>query len=351
MPHVYEPLQAGLDHLNGCKIAGSDPFEVASASALLEVYDSYYDNDKYDVVSVEATQKITIPETKFSLTGRFDTFLRNGNGKLINLEHKTTASALDNPWHPQLAKTSFDRQISLYHLLAYLNGEMVEETWMDVIRKVSLRPKAIPAGTANKRFGSKREIVDESKYFGKELSQETLKAFRDDKLKKENAEMYRYRVLHVLNENPEAYFRRKTRITRTVDEMKEAFRQLVMVAKEIERAEETDAWYQNTNSCFAYGTTCPYWTICSGTDHPESDTWVPRKGSSQSGRFNLSHSRIGTFHSCRTKYYFTYVLGIEKAAREKSAALRYGSLVHDALEKYWLQQKELRNGNSGTSEV
>ena len=75
MPHVYEPLQAGLDHLKACQSTGSDPFEVASASALLEVYDSYYNNDKFDVVSVEATQKINIPDTKFSLTGRFDTFL------------------------------------------------------------------------------------------------------------------------------------------------------------------------------------------------------------------------------------------------------------------------------------
>jgi len=342
---LYTPLDAAKEHLRRQKTEGSDPFEVASATALLEGYDAYHPNQKFEVVSVESVKSINIPETSFRLTGRFDTLLRDERGRLINLEHKTTSSALDNSFHPQLAKTSFDRQISLYHLLAFKNDDPIEETWMDVIKKVALRPKAIPAGSANKPIGSKREITTKNQYYGRDISQESLTLFRADKLNKENPELYGYRVGAAVAENPDAHYRRKTRITRTVDEMKDMHRQLVQVAKEMERAEKEQSWFQNTNSCFAYGSTCTFWTLCSGTDSPDSETWSPRKGSSQSGRFNLSHSRIGTFHGCRRKYYYTYVLGIEKAREEKSAALRYGSLVHDALEQYWLRMKEDQNGN------
>lgn len=345
----FLPIDAAKDALRRKQTEGSDPFECASAMALLDGYESYHPNDRFKVVSVESIQRITIPGTAFSLSGRFDTLLHDEHGRLINLEHKTTNAALDNPFHPQLAKTSFDRQISLYHMISYLNHQHIEETWMDVIRKVSLRPKSIPLGTEKKPFGSKREIEDTATYFGNEVSQETLTQFRAETLKKENPELYGYRVAHAISENPDGYYKRKTRVTRTVDEMRDTLNQLVQVAREIERAEEDESWYQNTNSCFAYGTACAFWTLCSGTDSPSSETWIERKGSSQSGRFSLSHSRIGTFHACRRKYYYTYVLGIEKGGQERSAALRYGSLVHDALEVYWKQFKELQNGNSGSN--
>ena len=348
---LYTPLDAAKEHLRKQKTQGSDPFEVASATALLEGYDLYHPNDKFEVVSVESVKSMNIPETSFKLSGRFDTMLRDQRGNLINLEHKTTNSALDNSFHPQLAKTSFDRQISLYHLLAFKNDEPLEETWLDVIRKVGIRPKGIPAGTANKTRGTKKEIASTKTYYGKDISQETLTSlFRTDKAIKENPELYGYRVSASIAENPDNHYKRKTQITRTVDEMKDMHRQLVQIAREIERAEEEGAWFQNTNSCFAYGSACAFWTLCSGTDTPDSETWMPRQGSAQSARFSLSHSRIGSFHGCRRKYYYTYVLGIQKAREEKSAALRYGSLVHDALEVYWLRQKEDQNGNFRTSE-
>tara|TARA_R100001082_G_scaffold104366_1_gene75672 strand:+ start:2143 stop:3282 length:1140 start_codon:yes stop_codon:yes gene_type:complete len=337
------PIFAALDNLHTAEVQGANPYEVASAAALIKEYDQYHDNSIHEVVSVEQTLTTTIPGTRFTLTGRFDTMLRNSRGELINLEHKTTGQNLDNRFHPQLTKTSFDRQISLYHLLSYLNGKMVAETQLDVIRKVSLRPKALPRGTDELIFGSRLEIEQEDSYFGHKLSQESLTKYQSGNLKKETPEMYGARVCNAIAEDQPKYFKRKTGITRSVKEMKFALQQLVMVAKEIERAEDDKLFYQNTNSCHAYGSVCPYFQLCSGTDSLDSETWQPRRGAASSGRFNLSHSRIGVFNSCRAKYFYMYVKGIEKKTREDSDALRYGSLVHDALEQYWLTHKEIND--------
>ena len=46
---------------------------------------------------------------------------------------------------------------------------------------------------------------------------------------------------------------------------------------------------------------------------------------------SVSASRLSTFHQCRLKFYFRYVLGLVKP---KSAALHLGSSVHAAL-KFW----------------
>lgn len=337
------PIFAALDNLHTAEIQGSDPYEVQSAASLIKVYDEFHDNDQHEVVSAEQVLTATIPGTRFTLTGRFDTMLRNSRGGLINLEHKTTSSALDNPFHPQLTKTSFERQISLYHVLGWLNEQPIVETHLDVIRKVALRPKALPRGTDELPFGSRLEIEQEDSYFGQKLSQGSLTQYQSGNLKKETPEMYGARVTHTVREQQETYFKRKTGITRSETELKAALNQLVMVAKEIERTEDEKLFYQNTGACHSFGSPCPYFQLCSGTDSLDSDTWQPRKGAASSGRFNLSHSRIGTFNSCRAKYYFTYVEGIEKRNRSESAALRYGSLVHDALEQYWLTRKETQD--------
>tara|TARA_B100000700_G_scaffold212209_1_gene233306 strand:+ start:2096 stop:3142 length:1047 start_codon:yes stop_codon:yes gene_type:complete len=337
------PIFAALDNLHTAQIQGADAYEVQSAASLLKVYDEVHDNDLHEVVSAEQTLTATIPGTRFTLTGRFDTMLRNSRGQLINLEHKTTSSALDNPFHPQLTKTSFERQISLYHILGWLNEQPIEETHLDVIRKVALRPKAIPKGTEDKPLGSRIEIEENDSYFKQKLSQDSLTQYQSGDLKKETPEMYGARVTHTVRTQAETYFKRKTGITRSESELKAALNQLIMVAKEIERTEDEKLFYQNTGACHSFGSPCPYFQLCSGMDSLDSDTWQPRRGAASSGRFNLSHSRIGTFNSCRAKYYFMYVQGIEKRTREDSAALRYGSLVHDALEQYWLTKKETQN--------
>src|SRR5688500_7540258 len=43
----------------------------------------------------------------------------------------------------------------------------------------------------------------------------------------------------------------------------------------------------------------------------------------------VSASRIQTFHQCRLKFYFRYVLRLQKP---KSAALHVGSVVHEVLQ-------------------
>ncbi len=337
------PILAALDNLSVAEVQGSDPYEVASAAALMKFYDELYENDKADVVSVEQTFTANIPDTRFQITGRFDTMLRNERGELVNLEHKTTSRNLDDRFHPQLTKTSFDRQISLYHLLGYLNGQYIAETQLDVIRKVALKPKAPMLGNKNKIFGTRREIEERSSYYGVKLGQETLTKFRNGDLKRETPEMYGARVTDVVSRTPEKYYRRKRNITRSNDELKFALHQLIVMTKEIERTEDEKLFYQNTGACHSYGSVCPYFQLCSGTDSMESNSWQPRRGAASSGRFNLSHSRIGVFNSCRAKYFYMYVKGIEKKTREDSDALRYGSLVHDALEQYWLTHKEIND--------
>ena len=48
---------------------------------------------------------------------------------------------------------------------------------------------------------------------------------------------------------------------------------------------------------------------------------------------NLSHSRIQTFQQCQRRYRYGYVDGYRPVA--KAQPLRFGSLMHDALETWW----------------
>ncbi len=52
-----------------------------------------------------------------------------------------------------------------------------------------------------------------------------------------------------------------------------------------------------------------------------------------SGSNLLTHSRVTTFRTCARKHFFSYELGIKSSGESK--ALRVGSNVHKALEKFW----------------
>lgn len=47
----------------------------------------------------------------------------------------------------------------------------------------------------------------------------------------------------------------------------------------------------------------------------------------------LTHSRVSTFRTCARKHFYSYELGVKPTGESK--ALRIGSVVHKALEKFW----------------
>jgi len=62
----------------------------------------------------------------------------------------------------------------------------------------------------------------------------------------------------------------------------------------------------------------------------------------------LTNSRIRCFQTCRQKHYFQYELGIEKVDEEEREALFFGTVMHSALEQFFLALQRIQQHNPVT---
>jgi hypothetical protein len=96
-----------------------------------------------------------------------------------------------------------------------------------------------------------------------------------------------------------------------------------------------------------YNSPCKYLGICSGHDTVDSGNWQTKPWvhnelpvlNSGNGSGVLTNSRIRCFQTCRQKHYFQYEMGIERIDEEEKEALFFGSLMHSALEQFFLTLK------------
>lgn len=230
----------------------------------------------------------------------------------VVVEHKTTSADI-TPGSPYWRRLALDAQVSLY-----LGG--AGSLLYDVIKKPSLRPlRATP--------------VEARRY----TKAGTLYAAQREH--DETPDAYEARLLADIAQHPDAYYQRGT-VVRTEEEAQEAGRDVWMTARMIRESRYLDAWPRNPSACDAYGRTCDYWPVCSGTASIDDDVLYRDAGAQHEELPGVRHSlplltssSLSTYRACPRRYLYSY----ERRRRPIATAhaLTFGTLIHAGLEVWW----------------
>ena len=230
----------------------------------------------------------------------------------VVVEHKTTSADI-TPGSPYWRRLALDAQVSLY-----LGG--AGSLLYDVIKKPSLRPlRATPVE-------ARRYTKAGTLYAAQREADETPDA-------------YEARLLADIAQHPDAYYQRGT-VVRTEEEAQEAGRDVWMTARMIRESRYLDAWPRNPSACDAYGRTCDYWPVCSGTASIDDDVLYRDAGAQHEELPGVRHSlplltssSLSTYRSCPRRYLYSY----ERRRRPIATAhaLTFGTLIHAGLEVWW----------------
>lgn len=336
-------LELGFDAINSA-VAESrhDNSELIGAKCrgMLRGYDRLYRNAGYETLHVERlmTADLVNPETQrisrtFKTAGKLDIIARHSNRTTI-IDHKSTSEDISDPNAPYWRQLVIEGQVSHYALLAWLNGEKVDDLVWDVMRKPSISPKKITKA-------ERAAVVSSREYFNAPLSIASLEAMQTEE--RETLEMYEARLAHdCTKERPQWYFQRRP-VPRLDSELLEYAGELWDHGQEILATRNNGRNVRNSGACMMYGSPCKFLGICSGYDTPDSDKWKTKTNVHTElpdlegdGREVLTNSRIRCFQTCKRKHYYQYELGIERQDEEEREALLFGTIWHLGLNAYWL---------------
>jgi len=336
-------------------IKSEDAYAAARARALITVYDEVWRNKwaDYEVLDVEREFQFPLlnPETEsasrsFDEAGKMDVLTKHKpTGRLVVIEHKTTSDSVapDSDYWDRL---KMDTQCSKYFLAAAQGGQDVAGILYDAISKPGQRPSQVPTldsegfkivldGTGTRIFtkdGKKpRETVDAEKGWVVQGRIETPKEFED-------------RLLVVLRECPYEYFAQRE-VGRTDSDILEYMNDAWALSQQLLYARSKSLWPRNPQACNMMGM-CEMFDLCCGRASVDGVRYVKRDKvhaelTIQGGdRQLLTNSRGNAYRKCARYHFHKYEEPIEKVKDEDAnSALRFGTLLHSALEMYFTKLK------------
>ncbi len=311
-------------------------YDLVRAEVMIRGYDARWadDAEQYDVVAIEAEfrSKLTNPDTgassrTWTLAGKLDGILRERGGekRTLLIEHKTSSADV-GPGSDYLKRLRLDGQVSIYYAGAAALGHQLDGVIYDVLIKPSRRPlRATPPEarkfTKDGRLYANQREVDES------------------------PEEYRDRLIEAVSEAPNEHFVR-AEVVRLETEVKDGLADVWAWGQTLREAESTGRHPRNPDACVRYGSTCPFFPVCTGeasledaTLYRRSEVLHPELNTNADDRL-LSSSRLSSARACQRLHRLTYIEGYRPA--EDADALRFGSLIHLALEAWWLAPQSQR---------
>jgi hypothetical protein len=299
-----------------------DPYELARAEAMIVGYDCRWGSEQFETLAVEAEffTSLVNPETgsasrTWRLGGKIDAIVRDEQGRVLIVEHKTATGEI-GAGSEYWKRLRLDGQVSIYYEGARSLGYDVEACLYDVLGKPAQRPyKATPL---------------EARKFTKDGRLYATQRDRD-----ETPEEYRDRVLNAIAEDPAGYFQRGE-VVRLEAEMADALHDVWSIAKQIREAELAKRFPRNPDACVRWGRTCEFFPVCSGETSIDGPAFRRSAAHSElsAGSANLlTTSRLSSARACQRLHKYRYADGIRPAVEAES--LRFGSLVHKALEAWW----------------
>lgn len=289
----------------------------------------------HEVVEVEASRTVAFKAglNTYHIGCITDTVLRDSEGKLYALEHKTASP--DTQLHggaPYWSRLELDFQLNLTHLIWGLLGEPLAYTIQDVIVKPRHLRKKMPKGSSARDFGTRWEIDNWRTYYGYTFPPKGVPIQDISGMESDVAAELRLQYEYTCDTGQDRYFKRSPRIYSDMDKlMRWAQDTLIPV---LEASREGEPRPQNANHCTAYHSCCPFLGLCRGLseeadfERKEDDKW----------QHVLTKSKAQTLLDCQRKFHYKYERRLD--AEEKASYLEFGRVFHEAIEAYYLQIKE-----------
>jgi hypothetical protein len=256
---VAEPAAGPLDSALAA-VAGraADEYEQVRVDELLRGYDARWlaDASHYEVLGVESSYRAPLlnPATRFArsrtwqLAGKIDAIVRRReDGRVLVVEHKTTAEEIETDDKHYWSTLALDPQISGYCVGAEALGHQVDEILYDVARKPGMRPlRATPLEA--------RKYTKGGQLYAQQREQD------------ESAEEYRARVRAEIDAALPRYFQRRA-IPRTQSQIHDYLVDAWQQGRAMRELELARFAPRNADACHRFGT-CPFWLACSTGTHP-----------------------------------------------------------------------------------
>lgn len=323
-------------------------YDVAKARALIVGYDhqwaaKYAD---YEVIEVESEFRFQLlnPETgtasrTFDEGGKIDGLLRHRvTRRYAVLEHKTTAddiSAGSDYW----TKLGMDTQCSKYILAQRAQDREVGNLLYDVIHKPGSRPCQIPTLDDDgvkivlDSGGNRVRTKDGKKW---RESADTEKGYVLQSVKETPAQ-YGARLMEEISADPYRYFAQRE-VPRLDTDLLEYMEDAWALSQQILHYRRAKLWPRNPAACDAFSK-CEFFDLCAGRSSVDGIRYRQSEkhrelSMEEGGKGLLTNSRLTALRKCARFHFHRYEEPIEPCT-EESEALRFGTLMHAALEAYF----------------
>ena len=322
--------------------------EVAKAKALIIGYNLQW-SEKYAAYAVVAAEEefrfpLINPDTEgmsktFDEAGKIDLVLRHkASGRHVLVEHKTTSDSIE-PGSDYWDKLAMDTQCSKYILAWRQRGHDIGNLLYDVIHKPGSRPRQIPT------------LDEDGKKIVLDASGERVKT-KDGKKWRESGDTELGYVLQTTQETPEQYFERlkseieadpsryfaQREVPRFDSDLLEYMSDAWALSQQILIYRRANLWPRNPAACSAFGT-CEFFDLCAGRASVDGIRYresVKHRelSANEEGKELLTNSRLTALRKCARYHFHRYEKPIEPV-KEESDALRFGTLMHNAMEAYF----------------
>ncbi len=241
-------------------------FDYVKAVALMVGYTAHWGQCDYETLEVE--KEFTLPimqtsddeehtfDTGYKIKGRIDAIVRDSEGKVYNVEHKTTSKDISYASDYWKHIYSLDSQVSMYDIASKMMGYDTVSTIYDVIRKPELLPYK---ATVNPKWTrpTKNDPIPHL-YKGQHESDES-------------PEEYHKRLLVDVSSRPSWYFARKN-IVRLESDNNLHIEEVLSTCKHIHVREVDETWPRHPGACLRYNSYCTYHDVCTGCASIEDDS-------------------------------------------------------------------------------
>ncbi len=307
----------------------TDSFDLARAIPMIVGYDARWSDEmvKYEVLEVESEFRTPLinPETgaasrTWTLGGKLDVLVREiARDIRIVIDHKSTKENVA-PGSDYIKRLRLDGQISIYYDGGACFGGPVDGFLYDVLKKPGLLPyKATPQES--------RRYTKAGKLDARQHEQDETPA------------EFQARVAEAIAEDPTGYYQR-AEVVRLEAEMDDARLDVWQLGQALRESERLGRFPRNPDSCVRYGRTCEFFGVCTGEasiDDPSlfrrAETVHAELTVNAGDRALLTSSRLKDARACQRLHKLKYLDGIRAAS--EAEALRFGSLIHLALEAWW----------------
>lgn len=229
----------------------TDDVDIVKAEELLRGYDARWSDEPLDVLAVEAQFAADLrnpatgaPSRTFALGGKIDAIVRDREGRVLIVEHKTTSEKI-GPGSDYWQKLTLDAQVSTYFVGARSLGYEPAACVYDVIAKPKLAPlKATPV---------------ESRKYTKAGTLDARQRETDESLGE-----FRARYREKIADDPSAVYQRGE-VVRLEEEERDAAHDMWMTAVAIREARVSGRWPRNPDGCERYHRMCSFFGVCTRT--------------------------------------------------------------------------------------